>query len=48
LHEKDDYPSAAALEMPELGATFAAASTRWLRRTFGSHGVANDMAFATP
>lgn len=39
--------SAAAFEMPELGASFAAASTHWLRHTFGSHGVANGMALAT-
>ncbi|MFP3637433.1 phage integrase family protein [Paraburkholderia sp. SIMBA_054] len=39
--------SAAAFEAPELGATFAAASTHWLRHTFGSHGVAGGMALAT-
>ena len=35
---------AAALESPELGASFGRASTHWLRHTFGSHGLATGMA----
>ena len=39
--------AAAALESPELAASFAKASTHWLRHTFGSHSIAKGMTLET-